>query len=112
MTPSSSHQETTDGGEETMEWRHEAATLILINKFGREDAHGRGLRPVMADALIAEIPLVIGVSTENLCDFLTFVGDSVTRLRFDVEAITAWCPNAIERGAHSRFRPRPASVQA
>src|SRR5215471_1584527 len=107
MTPSSSHQETTDGGEGTMEWHHEAATLILINKFGREDAHGRGLRPVIAEAPIAEIPLVIGV-----CDFLTFVGDSVTRLRLDVEAITAWCRNAIERGAHSRLRPRPASVQA
>src|SRR5215831_1653784 len=112
MTPSSSHQETTDGGEETMEWRHEHATLILIHKFRREEVHGRGLRPVIAEALIAEIPLVIGVSTENLCDFLTFVGDSVTRLRLDVEAITAWCRNAIERGAHSRFRPRPASVQA
>ena len=95
-----------------MEWRHEHSTLILINKFGREEAHGRGLRPVSAEALIAEIPLVIGVSTENLCDFLTFVGDSATRLRPDVEAITAWCRNAIERGAHSRFRPQPASVQA
>ena len=80
-----------------MEWRHEHSTLILINKFGREEAHGRGLRPVIAEALIAETPLVIGVSTENLCD---------------VEAITAWSRNAIERGAHSRFRPGPASVQA
>ena len=94
-----------------MEWRHEHSTLILINKFRREEAHGRGLRPVIAEALIAEIPLVIGVSTENLCDFLTFIGDSATRLRPDVEA-TAWCRNAIERGAHSRFRPRPAAVQA
>ena len=55
-----------------MEWRHEHATLILINKFGREEAHGRGLRPVIAEALIAEIPLVIGVSTRKslrLSDF-------------------------------------------
>jgi hypothetical protein len=52
------------------------------------------------------------VSTQNFCDFLTFVGDSTTRLKPDIEAITAWCRTAIERGAHSRFRPRPASVQA
>ena len=95
-----------------MEWRHEHSTLILINKFGKEEAQGRGLRPVIAEALIAEIPLGIGASTQNLCDFLTFVGYSATRLRPDVEAITAWSRNAIERGAHSRFRPRPASVQA
>jgi nucleoside-triphosphatase THEP1 len=90
----------------------ERVDLLIINKFGKEEAHGRGLRPVVAEALIAEIPLVIGVSKQNLCDFLSFVGDSAKRLRPDVEAITAWCRNAIERGAHHRFQPRPSSVQA
>ena len=90
----------------------ERVDLLIINKFGKEEVHGRGLRPVIAEALIAEIPLMIGVSTRNLCDFLTFFGDSATRLRPDVEVITAWCRNAIERGAHHRFQPRLSSVQA
>jgi nucleoside-triphosphatase THEP1 len=90
----------------------ERVDLLIINKFGREEAHGRGLRSVIAEALIAEIPLVIGVSTRNLRDFLTFVGDSTTRLGPDVEVITAWCRNAIERGAHHRCQPRLSSVQA
>jgi hypothetical protein len=90
----------------------ERVDLLIINKFGREEANGRGLRAVFAEALIAEIPLVIGVSTQNLPDFLTFVGDSATRLRPDAKAITAWCRNAIERGAHHRFQPRLSSVQA
>src|SRR5690348_16556271 len=41
----------------------ERVDLLVINKFGKEEARGRGLRPVIAEALIAEIPLVIGVST-------------------------------------------------
>jgi nucleoside-triphosphatase THEP1 len=90
----------------------EGVDLLIINKFGKEEAHGRGLRPVIADALIAEIPLVIGVSTRNLRDFLTFVGDSATRLRPDIEAVAGWCRNAIERGAHYRFQPLSTSVQA
>jgi nucleoside-triphosphatase THEP1 len=90
----------------------ERVDLLIINKFGKEEARGRGLRPVIADALIAEIPLVIGVSTLNLCNFLSFVGDSAKRLRPDVEAITAWCRNAIEREAHDRFQLRPSFVQA
>ena len=90
----------------------ERVDLLIINKFGKEEVHGRGLRPVIAEALIAEIPLMIGVSTRNLCDFLIFFGDSATRLRPDVEVITAWCRNAIERGAHHRFQPLPSSVQA
>jgi nucleoside-triphosphatase THEP1 len=90
----------------------ERVDLLIINKFGKEEAHGRGLRPVIAEALIADIPLVIGVSTRNLCDFLTFVGDSATRLTPDAEAITAWCRNAIGRGAHHRCQPRLTSVPA
>lgn len=90
----------------------ERVDLLIINKFGKEEARGRGLRPVIADALIAEIPLVIGVSTLNLCDFQSFVGDSATRLKPGIEAITAWCRNAIEQRAHRRFQPRLSSVLA
>lgn len=89
----------------------ERVDLLIINKFGKEEAHGRGLRSVIADALIAEIPLVIGVSALNLCDFLSFVGDSFTRLRPDIDAITAWCRNAIGHSAQRRFQPRLSSVQ-
>jgi len=89
----------------------ERVDLLIINKFGKEEAHGRGLRPAIAEALIAEIPMVIGVSTRNLSDFLTFIGDSATRLTPDIGAITAWCRNAIEREAHDRFQPR-SSIQA
>ncbi len=90
----------------------ERVDLLIINKFGKEEAHGRGLRRVVAEALIAEIPLMIGVSIRNLLDFLTFVGDSTVHLRPDIKAITAWCRNAIEHGAHHRSQPRPSSVQA
>lgn len=90
----------------------ERVDLLIINKFGKEEAHGRGLRPVIADALIAEIPLMIGVSTRNLCDFLTFVGDSATRLEPGIEAMTAWCRSAIERAARDRCQPLLSSVQA
>jgi nucleoside-triphosphatase THEP1 len=90
----------------------ERVDLLIINKFGKEEAHGRGLRPVIADALMAEIPLLIGVSTRNLCDFLTFVGDSAKSLKPDDEAIASWCRNAIEHGAHRRCQLQLASVQA
>ena len=89
----------------------EHVELLVINKFGREEANGRGLRAVLAEALIAEIPLLIGISTQNLSDFLTFVGDSATRLRPDIEAMTAWCRNAIERRTQ-QFQPRLSPVQA
>ena len=90
----------------------ERVDLLIINKFGKEEARGRGLRPVIADALIAEIPLVIGVSTLNLFDFQSFVGDSATHLRPDIASIAAWCRNAIENRAHHGFQPGLSSVRA
>lgn len=89
----------------------EHVELLVINKFGREEANGRGLRTVLAEALIAEIPLLIGISPQNLSDFLTFVGNSATRLGPDIDAITAWCRNAIERRTQ-QFQPRLSPVQA
>jgi nucleoside-triphosphatase THEP1 len=89
----------------------EHVELLVINKFGKEEANGRGLRAVLAEALIAEIPLLIGISTQNLSDFLTFVGDSATRLGPDIEAMAAWCRNAIERRTQ-QLQPRLSPVQA
>lgn len=90
----------------------ERVDLLIINKFGKEEASGRGLRGVLAEALIAETPLLIGVSTQNLPDFLAFVGGSATRLEPDIEAMMAWCRNAVERGAQHRFQLRASSVLA
>ncbi|OJU25335.1 MAG: hypothetical protein BGN91_13415 [Nitrobacter sp. 62-13] len=88
----------------------EHVDLVVINKFGKEEAQGRGLRSVIAEALIAEIPLIIGVSEHNLDDFLAFAGEAANRLKPDVEAITAWCRNAIERRA--RCEPGLPSMEA
>jgi nucleoside-triphosphatase THEP1 len=90
----------------------EHVDLLIINKFGKEEALGRGLRRVIAEALIAEIPLLIGVSTRNFCDFLAFVGDPPRCLRLDIQAITAWCRHAIGHGAHQGLLPRLSSLPA
>jgi nucleoside-triphosphatase THEP1 len=90
----------------------EHVDLLVINKFGREEVHGRGLRGVIAEALIADIPLIIGVSTQNLGDFLAFAGDSAVRLKPEIENVTAWCRNAIERRAQDRCEPGLPSVEA
>ena len=75
----------------------EGADLLILNKFGKEEAQGRGLRPLIAAALIADIPVVIGVPGANLDDFFAFVGDAATRLPLDRQAILRWCRKATKR---------------
>ena len=67
------------------------ARMLIINRFGKQEAQGRGFRPVIAEALAAEIPVVMGVSRLNLEACETFAGAPVAHLPADAEAIAAWC---------------------
>ena len=40
--------------------------LLIINKFGRSEAEGRGLRDIIAEAVEREIATVVGVPRRNL----------------------------------------------
>ena len=74
----------------------EGVDLLVLNKFGKEEAIGRGLRPVIAEALIAEIPVVIGVSERNLSSLMDFVGNTVTYLKPTSAAIITWCRQSLK----------------
>jgi hypothetical protein len=51
------------------------ADLMVLNKFGRTEVEGGGLRSVMAEALNANIPVVIGVPRRNLAAWREFAGE-------------------------------------
>lgn len=70
--------------------------LLVVNKFGKEETLGRGLRPLIAEALIAGIPVVLAVSSLNLPDLEAFAGEAVERLPARQEAILAWCRTAVK----------------
>lgn len=74
----------------------EGVDLLVVNKFGKEEAEGRGLRSLIAEALIAGIPVMLGVSTLNLPDLEAFAGEEAERLPPQREAILAWCRTAIK----------------
>lgn len=69
--------------------------LLVVNKFGKEEAQGRGLRLLIAEALLAGIPVMLGVSTLNLPEFEAFAGEAVAHLPPQREAVLAWCRAAI-----------------
>ena len=73
------------------------ADLLIINKFGKQEAIGGGLRKVIAEALMADVPVVLGVSKLNLDACLAFAGAPVARLDPNQDAIVTWCREAIRR---------------
>lgn len=64
--------------------------LLIVNKFGKHEADGRGFRPVIAEALARDIPVLVGVNTLNTEKFLAFTGDAAVPMQATTEAVENW----------------------
>ena len=65
--------------------------LLIINKFGKQEAEGRGFRPLIGVALGRAIPVLTCVSDANLAAFEAFAGGMGEPLPGERDAVIAWC---------------------
>lgn len=79
--------------------RLDGAEVLIVNKFGKREAEGKGLVPVIAEALERGMPVLIGVNGLNLAAFLAFAGEAVFALPSDEMAIAGWCKAMMPAGA-------------
>ena len=75
--------------------RLDGAELLIVNKFGKREAEGKGLVPVIAEALHRGLPVLIGVNGLNLAAFLTFAGEDVCALPTNAPSVAKWCKSMI-----------------
>jgi nucleoside-triphosphatase THEP1 len=66
------------------------ADLLIVNKFGKHEADGRGFRSVIAEAIAQDVPVLIGVNPLNLSALEGFVGVDAVQLSPSVDTIHAW----------------------
>lgn len=71
------------------------ADLLIVNKFGKQEIDGRGFRPVIADALLRDIPVLTTVNAKNLPAFLAFAEGLAEPLPDQPEALLHWCRSRI-----------------
>ncbi|WP_299659604.1 DUF2478 domain-containing protein [uncultured Ruegeria sp.] len=67
-----------------------APRLLIINKFGKHEADGRGFRPIIADALERGIPVLVGLNQLNIERFQEFAGGMADALEPDIDRLTDW----------------------
>jgi hypothetical protein len=72
--------------------------LVIINKFGKSEAEGRGFRNALAEAMVAGIPVLTAVNSGNLPAFLEFAGELAEALPADEAALLDWCVQHTESG--------------
>lgn len=65
--------------------------VLIVNKFGKQEAEGRGFRPVIAQALALGVPVLTSVSDKNRSAFDLFAADFATLLPADEAEVLSWC---------------------
>ncbi|MHA6323808.1 DUF2478 domain-containing protein [Roseivivax sp. CAU 1753] len=64
--------------------------VLIVNKFGKHEADGRGFRPVIAEALLRDVPVIVGLNSLNAAAFHAFTEDCAVALAPDPGAIRDW----------------------
>lgn len=88
--------------EETI--RTGAPDLVIINKFGKAEEEGRGMRDAIAAALSRGIPVFMGVGTPAIPALAQFAGGLVTLIDADEARVATWL-SAHFRERIGRFSP-------
>lgn len=65
------------------------AELLIVPKFGRQEAVGRGFRSLIAQAVAEDLPVLLHVPPEQRDVFVTFCGGIGQEL--DADNLTQWC---------------------
>jgi hypothetical protein len=66
------------------------AELVVLNRFGRLEEAGRGLRAEIIAAVLAEIPLIIAVSEHRFDAWNRFVGGMSVKLACRRDHVDQW----------------------
>jgi hypothetical protein len=64
--------------------------LLIINKFGKHEAEGRGFRDVIAQAVAMDIPVLVGVNALNREAFEVFADGFAIEVGSTPCALSAW----------------------
>lgn len=75
------------------------ADVLIVNKFGKHEADGRGFRSVIAEAIALDIPVLVGVNAVNKAALLDFVGGEATALEPSNTVLVEWVQSAVKESA-------------
>lgn len=78
------------------------ADLMIINKFGKHEAEGRGFRAVIGAALDVGVPVLVGLNPLNREAFDRFSGGLATELDADPGSILRWAALPLANETQSR----------
>lgn len=64
--------------------------MMIVNKFGKHEADGRGFRPLIGEAMLQGIPVLTAVNTTNEAAFATFADGLSHNLPAETASLLNW----------------------
>lgn len=68
----------------------EKPDILVLNKFGKVEAEGEGLRDALAKAVELGVPIVVGVPFRNLDQWRIFAGDMAEECPVESTLLQRW----------------------
>jgi len=78
---------------------NESTDLIILNKFGRAEAEGHGLRELFAQAIDAAIPVLTAVREPYYAAWQQYHGGFAADLNPHFDIVLDWCRTALRQRA-------------
>ena len=79
--------------------RLDGADILIVNKFGKHEAEGRGFRDVIAGAILRDIPVIVGTNRMNIDAFRAFCDNRAEALPPDLPRLLDWARASLRRAA-------------
>lgn len=65
--------------------------LVIINRFGKQEAEGHGFRPMIESAALLDVPVLTAVNRTHLDAWRAFVGEEPLLISSSRKEIERWC---------------------
>lgn len=69
--------------------------LVIVNRFGKEEAAGRGFRAVIESAVAKDLPVLTSLRSELCPSFDDFTGEDRVYLAPSQDAVERWCEDVL-----------------
>ncbi len=79
--------------------RRDCVDLLIINKFGKAEEDGRGMRDAIAAAIEFGVPVLLSIGPLSLPSFIEFAGDFCRIAEADDPVIDAWLTACFQHAA-------------
>lgn len=83
-----------------MSTMEDGADFLIVNKFGKHEAGGRGFREAIAEALSRDIPVLVGLSALNQQAFFEFTEGVAQNIAPDPDALWDWAEKCCQTDAN------------